>query len=153
MKVLPASSWLLLAISAGLLLPAQFAVNAALARSTGSAPLTAFISYVVGTLALVALIALTPAARTHLERLRHAPTWTLFGGLLGSAYVLGSVVLTRELGAGLAVTLVIAAQTLMSVMIDHFGWLGTQRRPLNPTRLLVIVLILAAVTLRALGSR
>ncbi|ADV68137.1 DMT family transporter [Deinococcus maricopensis] len=143
--------WLALAVAAGLLLPAQFAVNAALARTNGSAPLTAFTSYVIGTLTLAVMIALTPAARAHLTRLRSAPAWTLTGGLLGSAYVLGSVVLTRELGAGLAVTLVIAAQTLMSVLLDHFGALGLERRPLNPTRLLVVALILIAVVLRALS--
>ncbi|MEO8895044.1 MAG: DMT family transporter, partial [Rhizomicrobium sp.] len=64
-----------------------------------------------------------------------------------SAYVVGSVVLTRLLGAALATTFVIAAQVLTALALDHFRALGLPRRRMNRTRTLAALLVLAALAL------
>lgn len=140
--------FLLAAVLVGMLLPVQFALNSALTAYTGTPVATAALSYGVGTLALVLGLLLFHGGRVPLGRLRGAPAWSYLGGALGSAYVVGSVVLTRALGAALAVTLVIAAQVLASLALDHFGALGLARRPLNATRLAVLALVLAALALQ-----
>lgn len=138
------------AVLVGLLLPVQFALNSALTTRTDSPVATAAISYAVGTFALLLGLAVAHRGRVPLGRLPGAPAWSYLGGAIGSAYVVGSVVLTRTLGAGLAVTLVIAAQTLTSLALDHFGALGLPKRPMNATRGVVLVLVLAALALQVL---
>ena len=142
------NSFLVLAVLAGTLLPIQFALNSALSKHTGSVTATAAISYGTGALFLFCGLLLAHAGRVPLRQLRGAPLWSLLGGLVGSAYVMGSVVLTRSLGTALAVTLVIAAQTLAGLALDHFGALGLKKRPLNATRAAVAVLVVAALALQ-----
>ena len=142
------SSFLFLAVLAGALLPVQFAVNSALSSSLHSITATAAISYSVGAITLLIGLLILTRGRLRLGRLRGAPGWSLLGGFVGSAYVLGSVALTRTLGTALAVTFVIAAQTLTSMTLDHFGALGLPQRPFNRTRAAVVLLVVAALILQ-----
>lgn len=141
---------MLLLVAAGSLLPAQFATNSALAGQTHSVVLSAATSYTVGTLLLVALL-LLGRQQPHWAAGRTAPIWAWLGGLIGSAYVVGSVVLTQQLGAALATTLVIAAQLLTAILLDHFGVLGLPKRPINRRRAAAVVLALAGLGLRFWG--
>ncbi|WP_407571776.1 DMT family transporter [Deinococcus altitudinis] len=138
------------AVLVGALLPVQFALNSALTSFTHSPTTTASVSYGVGLLALVLGLALVHRGRIPLHRLQGAPSWSFLGGVVGSAYVIGSVVLTRLLGTGLAVSLVIAAQVVAGLALDHFGAFGTMRRLMNRTRTLALVLVLAALGLQVL---
>jgi bacterial/archaeal transporter family-2 protein len=138
------------AVLVGALLPVQFALNSALTHFTCSPTATASVSYGVGLLALVLGLALVHRGRIPLHRLQGAPGWSFLGGVVGSAYVIGSVVLTRLLGTGLAVSLVIAAQVVAGLALDHFGAFGTLRRPMNRTRTLALMLVLTALGLQVL---
>ncbi|MDV6375222.1 DMT family transporter [Deinococcus arenicola] len=144
--------FLLLAVAAGSLLPMQFSINSALAGELQSVTLTAGLSYLVGALALGLVLALL-RVRPNWTAAGAAPRWVWLGGVVGSAYVVGSVVLTRLLGAALATTLVIAAQVLTALALDHFGALGLPRRTMNRTRTLAALLVLAALGLRLWGLR
>ncbi|WP_424949582.1 DMT family transporter [Deinococcus sp.] len=141
---------LLVAVFVGVLLPVQFALNSALTAYTRSPAATAAVSYGVGLLALTLGLTLVHRGRIPLGRLTGAPGWSFLGGVVGSAYVIGSVVLTRLLGAGLAVSLVIAAQVVGGLALDHFGWFGTARRPMNRIRALALALLLLALGLQVL---
>lgn len=144
--------FILLAVFAGSLLPTQFATNGALANHLQTATLTGAVSYLVGSLGLFLLLTLQhlkpdwPAARK-------APRWAWLGGVVGSAYVVGSVILTRELGAALATTLVIASQIVTAILLDHFGVLGLEQRRINPLRFAAILLTFAALGLRLWGMQ
>lgn len=138
---------LLLTVLGGALLPAQFAINSALAGELASVTLTGAISYIVGTAFLTVLVGI----RRRMPNWRAAwrgPFWAWLGGVVGSAYVVGSVVLTQALGAALATTLVIAAQVATAILLDHFGALGLPQRRINRARALALALVLAALALR-----
>jgi bacterial/archaeal transporter family-2 protein len=141
---------LLLAVFAGSLLPAQFAANGALANHLQTVTLTGAISYLVGSVGLFILLKVQrlkpdwPAARK-------APRWAWLGGVVGSAYVVGSVILTRALGAALATTLVIASQIVTAILLDHFGVLGLEQRRINLLRLAAVLLAFAALGLKLWG--
>jgi bacterial/archaeal transporter family-2 protein len=141
---------LAIAIFAGALLPAQFATNSALAGELQSVTLTGAISYLVGAMFLFVLLQ-TQRVKPDWVAARAGPRWAWLGGLIGSAYVVGSVVLTRALGAALATTLVIASQIITAILLDHFGALGLQRRPINKARALAVLLVFAALGLRFWG--
>lgn len=139
--------FLFLSVLAGTLLPAQFAVNGALAEQFQSVTLTAAVSYAVGSGGLAAALVLG-RVRPDWAAARHAPSWVWLGGVVGSAYVVGSVLLTRALGTAVATTLVIAAQVVTAILLDHLGWLGLERRRINPARTAALVLVLAALGMR-----
>ena len=143
---------LLLAVLGGGLLPAQFATNGALAGELHSVTLTGGISYSVGALFLSVLV-LAQRQSPDWVAARRGPAWAWLGGAVGSAYVVGSVLLTRALGAALATTLVIASQIVTAILLDHFGALGLERRRINPARLAAVLLAFAALGLRLWGLR
>jgi bacterial/archaeal transporter family-2 protein len=142
----------LVAVFAGSLLPVQFAINSALANTLGSVTLTGAISYVVGGVWLLLVVSLQKIRPNWAEG-RKAPLWAWLGGVVGSAYVVGSVLLTQALGAALATTLVIASQVMTAILLDHFGVLGLTRRTINRTRALALVLVLLALLLRLWGMQ
>jgi transporter family-2 protein len=142
---------LLLVIFGGGLLPAQFATNSALARTINSVTLTGAISYLVGSILLVILV-LSQKSPDWVAA-RKAPFWAWLGGAIGSAYVVGSVILTRALGAAVATTLVIASQIITAILLDHFGVLGLPKRPINLARITALVLVFMALALRLWSSQ
>jgi bacterial/archaeal transporter family-2 protein len=141
-----------LAILAGAFLPAQFATNSALAGQLKSVTLTGAISYGVGAVFLFTLVLLW-RVKADWQTARRAPAWVWFGGAVGSAYVVSSVLLTRALGAAVATTLVIAAQIVTAIALDHFGALGLPKIRLNRSRLIAVLLALSALALRLWGAR
>jgi bacterial/archaeal transporter family-2 protein len=142
---------LLIAVFAGALLPAQFATNSALAANLGSVTLTGAVSYSVGAVFLFMLT--LQRGKPNWLAARQGPTWAWFGGAVGSAYVVGSVLLTRALGAALATTLVIASQIVTAILLDHFGALGLEQRRINGARVLAMLLVFGALGLRLWGLR
>jgi bacterial/archaeal transporter family-2 protein len=158
-KPSPSPSWLAitalplaLTVFGGALLPAQFATNSALSQQLGSVTLTGAVSYLVGAVFLFALV-WAQRRKPDWAAAARGPRWAWLGGVVGSAYVVGSVLLTRALGAALATTLVIAAQIVTAILLDHFGVLGLEQRRLNPARVLAVTLVLGALALRFWGSR
>ncbi|GMA14702.1 EamA-like transporter family protein [Deinococcus metallilatus] len=151
MIVRPSLFPLALAVLAGSFLPVQFAVNGALAGQLHSVTLTAAVSYGMGTLGLMSLLVLG-RTRPAWASARQAPRWVWLGGVVGSAYVVGSVLLTRALGAALATTLVIAAQVVTAILLDHLGVLGLKRRRVNRARAAALALVLAALGVRLWGA-
>jgi len=143
--------FLVLTILAGGLLPFQFAVNGALAGEVHSVTLTGAVSYAVGTLGLAGLLVLGQQ-RADWVAGRRAPRWAWLGGVVGSGYVVGSVLLTQALGTALATTLVIAAQVVTATLLDHLGALGLERRRVNRARAGALVLVLAALGARLWGA-
>lgn len=140
------------AVLGGALLPAQFATNGALAGTLGSVTLTGAVSYLVGAAFLLGLVLLRREP-TDWPAARRAPRWAWLGGCVGSAYVVGSVLLTRALGAAIATTLVIASQLLTAILLDHFGALELPRRRINGPRAAAVLLAGAALALRLWGAR
>ena len=75
------------------------------------------------------------------------PWWVWTGGLLGTVYVLVSIVATAPLGAALMMASVVVGQTAASLVIDHFGWLGVDVHRLSPGRLVGAILLVVGVML------
>src|ERR687887_74601 len=91
---LPAVSllYLLLAAAAGAMLPVQAGVNAQLARFVGGPVRASFVSFLVGTIALLALSVAILKPLPSGSKLGTAPWWVWVGGLLGAFYVVGVIV-------------------------------------------------------------
>jgi bacterial/archaeal transporter family-2 protein len=136
----------LLTSVAGALIALQAPINSQLGRAVGTFQ-GAFVSFCVGTVALLCIALLARGGLGTLGGLRGLAPVYLTGGLLGAIYVTSVLVTVRSLGAGGVVAATIAAQLAMSVVVDHFGWLGVARDPVSVSKVAGIVLLALGVLL------
>lgn len=139
-------AWLL-GIVAGFGLTVQVGMNSQLRKVLQSANIAALISFLVGTLALIALVLILRMPVPERAAFAAVPWWAWFGGLLGAFYVASSTVVAAELGASTLLGLALLGQLATALVIDHFGWLGLPVNPITWTRLAGVALLGAGVWL------
>jgi bacterial/archaeal transporter family-2 protein len=139
--------YLLFAFAGGVALPVQFGINAQLASWLDSPVRAAFVSFLVGAIILAAAAALVFKPLPSASRLGHAPWWVWLGGALGAFYVAGSIVAAPRLGAATLIAVIVAGQSLASVVVDHFGWVGFEPKHVSTGRLVGMALVGAGVVL------
>ena len=140
-------TWFLLvpvALAAGTAVSMRFGVNSQL-RGGGGPVAAASISFIVGTVALVALTLALNRGLPSFGDVTNAPWWVWTGGLLGAFYVFASVIFTPRLGAATTVALIRTGQILASIAIDHVGLFRVAAQEATPLRLLGALLIIAGV--------
>ena len=113
---------------AGAMIPFQAGINAQLATWVGSPIRAALVSFVIGTLALLALTLAFFRAWPGSEKIGGAPWWVWLGGLLGAFYVAGSTIVAPKLGAVTLLAVILAGQAAASVLIDQYGWVPAPTR-------------------------
>lgn len=121
----------------------QGPTNARLAGAVASPVNAALISFAVGTLVLAAVLRTPP----DMEATRALPFWAWLGGAYGAVFVVAAAFAVPRLGVASTITLMIAGQLALSLVLDHFGWLGVPRQPLSLTRIAGVALVLAGVLL------
>ena len=140
--------WRVLGIGVGMLSAAQSAINGHLGKVLASSLNAAFISFFVGTLALILLnLVLHPRLQLSRPEGKPNPWWMWLGGIIGALFVLGNVYLVPIVGTGLTVVIVLVGLMTGSLLIDHFGWLGSQRNPITPVQLVGLAVMIAGVAL------
>jgi bacterial/archaeal transporter family-2 protein len=136
----------LLTTGAGVLVGMQAPINGRLGRSVGSLQ-AASVSFVVGTVALLAIVAFAPGGLGGFSHVGRAPWWAFVGGLLGATYVTVAILTVRTLGASGLTAAVITGQLAISVAIDRFGLLGIARQPIAVHRIVGLALLVVGVAL------
>lgn len=144
--------WLLAPLGAGLLLPLQPGVNAELRRHLGSPFWAALGSFGGGTLALATVCLALRVPWPGAVPLAQAPWWAWTGGLIGVCIVTTSIVVAPKVGAAALFSAVVTGQLLGSLAVDHFGWVGFPVQPMNGTRVLGVLLLLAGVYIIQFGT-
>lgn len=133
-------------VAVGGFIALQAPINSMLGRTVGTFA-AASVSFVVGTVVLVAITITVGGGFGDVGEAGGLPPVYLMGGLLGAAYVTTVLLTVRTLGAGGVTAATIAGQLTASVVIDRAGALGLDERPITPGRLLGIVLLAAGVFL------
>ena len=132
---------ILLALLAGALQPFQAVINSRLGKEVDNPIFAVFVSGLLSGVVLGVYLLFTrhvlpkgwPAAVG-------LPWWMWLGGIIGAGYLTCIVIATPKLGAGTLMALVIAAQVLVSVVLDHFAALGLERHPASWGRVAGLVL-------------
>lgn len=138
--------FILMALALGAILPIQAAINSRLAKTAGSPVMAAFISFAVGTVAL--MIALMVAGQFKLGFINaQSPWWIWTGGILGTFFVAGIVVLLPRLGVVLSFSLILAGQMFTAILFDQFGWLGVAVREISVGKIIGSILLIVGVIL------
>jgi transporter family-2 protein len=138
---------LLFAFFIGMALPVQAGLNAQLARAVGHPVWSALISFAVGTVSLATYVLVARLPTGSLGNLRTLPWYAWLGGVIGAVYVPSVLLLLPRLGLALSFSLIIAGQLAISLLLDHFGWLGLPVQPVSPGRILGAILLLVGVVL------
>ncbi len=135
-----------MALALGAVLPMQAAINARLAKSAGSPVMAAFISFAVGTMALMLFLII--AGQFQFKFISSGgPWWIWTGGLLGTFFVAGIVVLLPRLGVVLSFSLVLAGQMFIAILFDQYGWLGVAVKEISAGKIIGALLLIAGVVL------
>jgi bacterial/archaeal transporter family-2 protein len=132
---------LVLALIAGFLMAVQAPTNAILGKASGSPVVAAFISFVVGTLALGAMVAAT-SGRLFAPELKAVPWYAWLGGLYGAFFVAIAAFGAPKIGVGPLLTAAIGGQLIGAIVLDHFGMLGLTRQPVSMEKLAGVALVL-----------
>jgi bacterial/archaeal transporter family-2 protein len=139
--------YVLFAFAAGAALPVQFGINAQLSSWLDSPVRAAFVSFLTGAIILAVAAALLFKPLPSGSRLGHAPWWVWVGGAFGAFYVVASIVAAPRLGAATVVAVIVAGQSVASVVVDHYGWVGFEPRHVSAGRLVGMALVGAGVAL------
>lgn len=141
--------WLLLlmALLVGAVLPLQTGINAQLRLGLGHPILAALASISAGTLFLLIYALTLRLPLPTWPTLLHLPWWSWLGGFLGAFYLATSLTLAPKLGAASLIAALVAGQMLASMILDHYGLVGYEVRPVNLWRLSGIGLVITGVIL------
>jgi transporter family-2 protein len=124
----------------GGLIALQAPINSVLGRAIGTWQAAA-VSFMIGTLLLVAIVLLAAGGFGDLGQARHISWYYLTGGALGAAYVTTVLVTVRPLGAGGVTAATIAGQLTAAVIVDAVGLLGVEKQPVTVPRLLGVAML------------
>lgn len=144
----------LLALSIGLVVPLQAAVNNQLKITLGGSTLmAALVSFACGTLTLAVAALAVQEKWDGLGQIAHAPWWQLTGGAMGALFVFGTTLLAPRLGFAVMLALIVGGQVLTSLAFDHVGLLGVPARELTMPRIVGALLTIVGVVLVNFGDR
>ena len=139
--------YFLLALVAGAMMPTQAAINNKLAGYVQSPVSAAFISFLVGTVGLFVYLIASGTPISSIFNIKAAPPIAWLGGLLGAFFVTCTVVLAPRIGVAMTFSLIVAGQMLITLVLDHFGFLGVPVREISLARVFGILLITAGVVI------
>lgn len=141
--------WLLgfAVVLTGGLLAVQPLLNGRVAAAAGHPVYGALFSVIVSTTSLAVLVAAMRLPSPDLRAVLAGPAWIWTGGLIGACVVVFGLLAAPRLGVATTVALFIAGQLIASLLVDHHGWLGAPVHPIDLTRLLGVLCLVAGVAL------
>ncbi|PNS08883.1 DMT family transporter [Solilutibacter silvestris] len=144
------NAWWMMGLAAliGMMLPLQGLVNARLGTQIGGPIVAAFVSFLIGTLALGIYLVIA-RQRIGIGDAATMPMWIWAGGLLGAVYVAIVTLLMPRLGPATVMCLVIFGQVVAALLLDKFGVLQSAPRTVDAVRIAGALLVLAGVILVA----
>jgi transporter family-2 protein len=80
-----------------------------------------------------------------LANIKDAPPVAWLGGLLGAFFVATAVILAPRIGVAMTFSLIVAGQMLITLVLDHFGFLGLPVKEISLARIGGALLVIAGV--------
>ena len=126
-----------IAILAGGFFALQPSINSNLARNLHSPLLASLISFSVGTILLLIINLAIGIKLPSINKLQAIPWWLwISGGAIGAFMVTMAIVIQPQIGAAAWVACYVFGQLTMSILIDNYGMLNLDIRPINLMRLI-----------------
>ena len=137
-------------LAAGVMQAIGVPMNGQLYKSLSNPWLASLVSFGLIVAVLLVLCAVMPRPLPTAEGVRDMPWWAPLGGIVGAVAVFAGLLFVDKLGAGPTNGLIITANLVASLAVDHFGWLGTEAHAINVWRALGGLLMIGGVTLIAM---
>ncbi|MGG1247693.1 DMT family transporter [Bacillus spizizenii] len=134
----------LLALLAGAALSFEGAIYAELGKTIGQIE-TSFYNFFMGSI-IMGLLWLF-FGKGELSYTLKAPKWSLLGGVMGVVYLTSIVISVPFVGVGITMVAVIIGQLVMSMVIEHFGWLGSKQTRVNREKIFAVISMIIALIL------
>ena len=134
-------------IVAGVLQAAGAVMNAQLRCHLINPWLASFVSFVLIAFFFASMFAILPRPLPTVQNLNELPWWAPLGGLAGAVAVYAGLTLIDKIGAGTVNGLIITANILASIAIDHFGLLNTPVHTASIWRIIGGALMVGGITL------
>jgi transporter family-2 protein len=130
---------IIVAALSGMAMTFQGTFNSALGKKIGVIE-TSMIVHIVG-LIISFLGVLFWGKLPTIESLKDVPYYTVLGGTLGVLIVVGVAFTIARTGAAFGVSVILIAQLLTAVILDHFGIFTLNRIPIDSTRVIGTILM------------
>jgi len=131
----------LLPVMAGVAITVQSGINSQLRVAIQHPVMAAFISFLVGTVALALVLLFSKAAYPAFESYSAISWYKFTGGFFGVFVVTVTLISVAEIGAANMFVLIIAGQLVTALLMDHFGVLGMKANPVTMQKLIGILLL------------
>jgi bacterial/archaeal transporter family-2 protein len=141
------SFYYMLPLMAGLAIAVQSGVNSQLRMAIQHPLVAAFISFLVGTIALAVMLAFSKDAVPELNIYGTVSWYKFSGGLLGVFVVYTTLLSVSQIGAANMFMLMIGGQMAAALLMDHFGLLGVPVNPITIRKVAGIAFLIAGVYL------
>lgn len=139
---------ILLAISVGAVFAVQTAINAQLRKFVISPFLASMISFIVGVVFLILTILISGSPLgIPLDLFFSQPIYIWLGGICGAIALTTNILLFPKLGSVQTSIMPILGMTLMSMIIDHYGWFHSIPYSFGLSRIMGVLLVLVGVFL------
>lgn len=145
--ILPMAAFL-----AGALIPIQATSGAVLGRALGSPLWGAAVALLIGTIAILIVALMLRLPIPAISTALHGPWWMWIGGITGAIYVATSLAIISRIGAGSFIVCVIAGQMAAALLIDHFGLLGLDIKPITMGRAMGVSLMFVGLLIAQFSS-
>ncbi len=137
-----------IAIISGATLAMQPGINNLVAMKLGNPFLASLLSFVTGSILLLGVTLALRVRLPELETMGLLPWWSwIASGVIGATAVTSALMVAPRLGASVWISLFIFGQIVLSMLLDHYGWLGFEVHPLNNGRAIGAFLLVIGVTL------
>lgn len=142
-----------LAMFAGAVVPFQAASNATLGRMVGHPLMATLISLSVSLVLTIIALMVLKVSLPSFSTLSQIPSWAWLGGVAGVIYISVALILTPKLGVLSFMMAVMAGQLIAAMLLDHFGLMGLNVKPVTLWRLAGLVLVLIGMFLPTFMDR
>lgn len=140
--------WQLAAVACGCLMSSITAIYALLGGILGSPVQATTVSFLIATVTI--LLFCIFRGKTQLVGKafnRQYPWWMWLGGICGATTVFGNAWLVPKIGVGLFAMSLLIGQLVLSLLMEHFGWLGAPKKHVSLMQITGILLMLGGVSM------
>ncbi|MCH5216639.1 MAG: DMT family transporter, partial [Muribaculaceae bacterium] len=91
--------------------------------------------------------------RIHLPRIFSAdrPWWSWLGGIIGGTFVMGFAFFAAKVGVGLLLVTSICGLLTCSLVIDKYGLLGAEKKPVGAIQYIGLLCVMAGIAVLRLN--
>jgi len=129
---------ILMAVIAGMAVSIQAPLSSILNQRIGQME-SVFIVHIGGTVA--AGIILLVLGGGNMRAWRNAPWYTYLAGILGLVVITTINIAIVRMGSVATVSVMFASQLALGGLMDHFGWLGLEVRPMTLPRIIGVIIM------------